>query len=107
MDQASIDAFYREVGEKIGVARRADKKTQDQLARQVSLQRASIANIERGKQRLLLHTFFDICDALRRPPEALLPAIVTTTTEVPVGDALPGELTPQEREWIRTTAADS
>ncbi len=106
MDQAAIDAFYREVGERIGAARRADKKTQDQLARQVSLQRTSIANIERGKQRLLLHTFFDICDALRRPPESMLPASVTTTTEASASDELLDELTPDEREWIRTMTSD-
>jgi transcriptional regulator with XRE-family HTH domain len=47
--------------------------TQEALASQVSLTRTSITNIEKGRQKFLLHTLFDIASALGVPPGTRLP----------------------------------
>jgi transcriptional regulator with XRE-family HTH domain len=39
--------------------------TQDQLAKQVGISRASLANIERGKQQVLVHHLFALADGLQ------------------------------------------
>lgn len=40
----------------------------------VGMQRASISNIEKGRQRILIHTLTDIARALNTEPSKLLPA---------------------------------
>jgi transcriptional regulator with XRE-family HTH domain len=66
-------AFYKEVGKLIHKARRRGHFTQQQLADSVDLTRTSITNIERGRQKLLLHTLIDISRALKVSPSVLLP----------------------------------
>jgi transcriptional regulator with XRE-family HTH domain len=62
------DKFYSDLGRRLRIARDDLGLTQQQVADQVGLVRASIANIERGRQRLLLHTFVDLCLALDITP---------------------------------------
>lgn len=47
--------------------------TQEELGRQVGLTRTSITNIERGRQRVQVHTLYAIAGALRVQPAELLP----------------------------------
>lgn len=67
--------FYEEVGRRIREARlrRRPKMTQQGLADEVSLTRTSITNVEKGRQKLLLHTLADIAKALHVPVASLLP----------------------------------
>ena len=65
-------AFYRQVGEKIH-ARRGKNLSQEALASAVGLTRSSISNIEKGRQKLLLHTLVDISEALNVEVASLLP----------------------------------
>lgn len=69
------DAFYTRVGERIRLARKERGLTQDALADIVHLTRSSITNIERGRQKLRLHTFAALAQALEQNPSLLLPAI--------------------------------
>jgi transcriptional regulator with XRE-family HTH domain len=69
MDQVS---FYSLVGKSIREAREKRGLTQKALASLVSLTRTSITNIERGKQKLLLHTLVELAEALKLPPSKLL-----------------------------------
>jgi transcriptional regulator with XRE-family HTH domain len=68
-----IDRFYLVVGELIRAARGAARMTQAQLAEGANLTRSSIANIEAGRQRVPLHVFALIADALDVRPTRLLP----------------------------------
>lgn len=70
-----IDAFYEEIGRRIRDARRRRKPplTQEELAKEVSLTRTSITNVEKGRQKFLLHTLADIAAALQVHPASLLP----------------------------------
>ncbi len=67
------DGFYRQVGEGIRAAR-GKRLSQDALALAVGLTRSSISNIEKGRQKLLLHTLVDVADALQVDAATLLPA---------------------------------
>jgi transcriptional regulator with XRE-family HTH domain len=66
------DAFYKQVGDKIR-AQRGKDLSQEALASAIGLTRTSISNIEKGRQRLLLHTLADIAAALNVDAVSLLP----------------------------------
>jgi len=68
------DIFYRQIGENIRSRRKVLGLSQEGLAKSVGLKRPSLSNIEKGRQNILLHTFFDIAESLNVSPEALLPA---------------------------------
>ena len=61
MDEARI---YRGFGQRLAALRTELQMTQAELAQRVQLSRASIANIERGEQRFLLHYAYTLAAAL-------------------------------------------
>lgn len=68
-----LEQVYRTVGERIRDERKKQNITQDELALQVGLTRTSITNVEKGRQKLLLHTLIQIANILGIPPVRLLP----------------------------------
>ena len=66
--------LYREVGLRVREIRIARGITQEALARKVKLTRTSLTNIEKGRQKLLLHTVMNIASALDVPVAELLHA---------------------------------
>ena len=64
---------YQVFGEQIRNRRRALNLTQLELAERIKLTRGSVANIEAGRQSVLLHQFLDIATALKVSPAQLLP----------------------------------
>ena len=91
--------FYEEVGRRIRLARKG-RLTQKDLADRVSLTRTSITNIEKGRQKVLLHTLADIAEALQVAPVTLLPQN-GVESESGLDDALKNR-TDTERKWIRS-----
>ena len=73
----SSDNFYKSLGELIRRRRLDAKLTQRELANRVGLTRASITQIEHGRQKVLIHTLYVIAEALGVNPNALLPPLVT------------------------------
>lgn len=66
--------IYRDFGRKLAVLRNEAKLTQAELARKIGVSRASLANIERGEQRVYLHQLLSVFSALgRKSLEDLLP----------------------------------
>lgn len=94
-----VGLVYAPLGKRVRLLRERASLTQDELARGVGLTRTSVTNIEGGRQKVLLHTLYDIAEALGVPPEALLPTVSEEPTEEIVG-LLPAGLTPEEREWV-------
>jgi transcriptional regulator with XRE-family HTH domain len=88
-----IEPFYGVLGSRIQKARERRKMTQDQLGKSLTPQstRASIANIENGKQRVLLHTFVQLTKALNIDMKALLPAS-ETASQAPTSNDVETEL---------------
>jgi len=72
---ATIEPFYQDLGHKIQQLRMSNRMTQEELGRELrpQLKRASIANIETGKQRVLSHTLIELARVLRTTVEDLLP----------------------------------
>lgn len=73
------ELIYPEVGRRLLEIRKG-RFTQEQLSealaeRGVQLKRASIANIEKGKQRVMLHTLYEIAEVLKVDVAKLLPTI--------------------------------
>lgn len=67
-------SFYRHVGGQVRRLREGAGMKQDELAVRVGLSRASIANVEAGKQAVPLHLFAAITEALGADVAHLLPA---------------------------------
>lgn len=70
MDQGLL---YRSLGERIRAARDRKNISQNELAKQLKMNRTSIVNIEHGRQHPPLHTLWDIADKLGVEPSALIP----------------------------------
>ena len=67
------DRLYRLFGSRVRALREEKNVTQEELAKRVDLSRTSITNIEKGRQRVLLHQMVDIAHALDAEPNALIP----------------------------------
>ena len=65
--------FYYHFGKNIKSYRCRSNLTQQELSARLKLSRSSIANIEMGRQKILLHQLFDLAEALRTEPFDLLP----------------------------------
>ena len=71
--------LYRRLGRKVADRRRELGLTQSTVAEKLGLSRASLANLESGRQRILVHQLFALVHALRLKsilelvPEAWVP----------------------------------
>ena len=63
------DSLYAQFGKLIRGYRRRHKITQLQLGDRIGITRTSITNIEKGRQKVLLHQVFQLADALQVNPE--------------------------------------
>jgi transcriptional regulator with XRE-family HTH domain len=68
-----VDAIYSAIGSRMRDIRQATRITQAAIAAEVGLSRQSVANIEKGRQRFMVHTLLDIAKALGVDPVSLLP----------------------------------
>ena len=69
--------FYKPVANKIREVRKSANLTQKMLAGTIGLTRAAVANIESGRQQILLHTLYSIAHACHTDPFELLPKMAT------------------------------
>ncbi|MCA1671851.1 MAG: helix-turn-helix domain-containing protein, partial [Actinobacteria bacterium] len=60
----AVDQLYEVIGERIRAARVHAGTTQTELGQRVGLTRSSIANIEAGRQRAMIHTLLQVAQAL-------------------------------------------
>ena len=89
------EAFYKQVGRRIQGFRIRQGITQEELGRRLTppVKRASIANVESGKQRLLLHSFVQLVQILDCEMRELLPSDGVYAQKEIVQTELRGELT--------------
>jgi transcriptional regulator with XRE-family HTH domain len=57
--------IYRLIGSRIAARRKDLRLKQVEVAAQIGLTRASLANIEKGRQKIMLHQIYRIAEALR------------------------------------------
>ncbi len=93
------DEFYAELGSRIRKARLTLNLTQEQLADLLSLNRTSITNIEKGKQKMLIHTLVDLAGKLKVSLDDLLPK-KTRAAKVSTNNLLSENSSPQERQFL-------
>jgi transcriptional regulator with XRE-family HTH domain len=67
--------IYEYIGREIAQHRALGGLSQADLARSVKLTRSSISNIEKGRQKMLVHTLLDIAASLHVVPSLLLPTV--------------------------------
>lgn len=70
-----IEACHQAVGTRIRMIREALGLTQEELAKRVNYERSSLANIETGRQRLMLNVIDDFARVLGTTPKHLLKGI--------------------------------
>ena len=94
-------AFYAQVGRRVRALRGKRGLTQEALASLVDLTRTSITNIEKGRQKLLLHTLVDLAKALRVEPVELLPRTPASLSKERLDQWLQGHPR-KHREWVKS-----
>ncbi len=100
----SVGQIYKHIGKRVEELRLRKKLTQARLAEIVSLSRTSITNIENGRQKLLVHTLWDIAKALGAAPKDFFPQSASELTgSVPT--KMKGRLSPKEATWFQSIVA--
>ena len=74
-EKPKMQIIYRLVAFRIEYNREKAGMTQEKLAKAIGLDRTTVVNIERGRQRILLHTIKDIAVALNIKPVELLKGV--------------------------------
>ena len=87
--------FYQRFGRHLRQARKAAGLSQADLAVAIKLTRTSISNIEKGRQKVLLHTFAEMLHVLNVRSGTLLPV----SQHTPLPPAL-DNLTRDERDFV-------
>ena len=80
--------FYQELGRRIAARRKALRMTQAEVGQRLNVSRASVANIEAGRQRLYAHQLYGLAGALRLSD---IGGILPTKVPAGEGDTLLGE----------------
>ena len=101
LHKMKIDALYSEFGKLVRHHRVRLKLTQDQLADRVGLSRTSITNIEKGRQKVLIHHLIHLAESLQVNPEALLPSIEMPQITPEIEQRLDRNLRDKEKDWVR------
>src|SRR5688572_18065689 len=94
-----IKALYSQLGRVIQQRRKVVRKTQAQLANDLRLTRASIANMETGRQRIMVHQLYDLAAALEMPIGDLLPreTVEPSSRALLANLPLPSDLSSKQR----------
>lgn len=95
------DPMYKQIGAVIKARRKTLGLKQEYLAGKLGISRGSLANIETGRQSILVHQLYKYAAKLDLNPFDLLPQpatdhVVAEPTELP----LPTNLKPQEKDQI-------
>ncbi len=95
----SFDNVYAEIGRQIRQLRMKKGLTQERMAELVSLTRTSITNIEKGRQKLPIHTLYVLANALGAQARDLLPEVRRNKEDV-LGKKVLKDLSKKEARWV-------
>jgi transcriptional regulator with XRE-family HTH domain len=101
MRELSGERVYEGLGRLIRARREVLKLTQDALASRVGLTRTSITNLERGRQKIQIHTLYSIAAALEVEPALLLPPVDVP----PLDERLLAGKDAEESDFVRRVMA--
>lgn len=94
------DPLYAEIGQLIRSKRKALRRKQESLASELGISRGSLANIETGRQGILVHQLYRFAAALKLTPAELLPAPREDKRHSGAELPLPTDLKAQQRRQI-------
>ena len=104
---ADPKTLYRRFGELVRQHRLDAALTQEEVGKRVGLSRTSITNIEKGRQRVLLHQLYELAAAILATPDMLLPELIQTDRLGEIEHKLRAaslratkDTTEDERDWI-------
>lgn len=98
-------SIYTSIGSAIAERRSRQRLTQEELANCIQMSRTSVTNLEKGRQRIPVHTLVAIAQALGTPLSELLPKTDFFEVE-PLQNAVDtGKLSANEAELIRGAIA--
>lgn len=92
--------LYSQIGKRIKELRKEKGFTQSRLAEIVSLTRTSITNIEKGRQKLLVHTLWDLADAIGVHPKSFFPQDNPNHSDLN-NTIIPSDLSKKEMNWFK------
>jgi transcriptional regulator with XRE-family HTH domain len=96
-----LEPIYKTIGGIIRQRRRRLELAQTKLAARLGMSRATLANIETGRQRVLVHHLYAFAEALDMKPGDLLPQMIKTGTASEWAQfPIPSDLKPQQKEQI-------
>ena len=98
--EPSMPPIYRVMGGVLRDVRERVGRTQEEVARAVSLTRTSLTNIEKGRQKLLVHTFANIASFLGRNPSELFAEVQAKLAEQSPSPTIPANLSRKTHEQI-------
>lgn len=99
--EQTVDGIYKIIGERIRARRSQIGLTQVELGQKVRLTRSSIANIESGRQRAMIHTIMQIANAIDIDVSELFPTPEIEASDNRFSDALTGQ--PEStRDFVRS-----
>jgi transcriptional regulator with XRE-family HTH domain len=101
LERMELEPIYKTIGAMIRRRRRRLDLPQAKLAARLGISRATLANIEIGRQRVLVHHLYTFAEALDLKltdllPPANLAGSVTDWNKLP----MKGDLNPKQREQI-------
>jgi transcriptional regulator with XRE-family HTH domain len=79
----NVDKFYNDLGDLIKSERIKKNVTQDYLADELGLTRASVINLEKGRHRPSIYQLLVIAQCLKVDYVQLIPAILNSATNEP------------------------
>jgi len=103
MRSDDVDQVYAVLGHRIRELRHDKGLTQIDLAHALGLSRTSIANIEVGRQRILMHQLLQLADVFHTSPQNLLIALGDPHIDPDTGERLPSETL----AWIEKARAQN
>ena len=83
------DGFYRDVGHRIQLQRKRARMTQEEVAKELSMPRATFANVERGRQRVPVDVIWRLAVLFDVAIHVILPEPVREAKTPP---SIPSEL---------------
>lgn len=99
-----MDRFYEQFGQRVRRARLDKGLNQEALGHRVGLERSSISNIEKGRQKVQLHMLLEFAAALEVAPGVLLPENGSMTD--PLG-RVPAEARPFVQDILKSARAQA
>jgi transcriptional regulator with XRE-family HTH domain len=103
------ESVYRHIGAVIRKGRKKFKPrlTQEALAQRVGISRASLANIETGRQSVLVHQLYALAGALDLAPADFLLPTTDAGLSAEWEQVLPDDLKPLHKNQIARLLADT